>query len=322
MIQVNSLVKDFGDIRAVDDVTFEVGKGSVVGFLGPNGAGKTTTMRMITGFLPPTSGTVTVLGRDMEDNPVEARTHIGYLPENAPLYSDMTVDEFLRFIAEIRGYQGGERKQRVDAVIDRCFLKSVRHQSIDTLSKGYRQRTCFAQALIHDPDVLLLDEPTDGLDPNQKQVVREMIREMAEAKIILFSTHILEEVEAVCSRALIISNGRIVEDGTPLDLKKKSPSYNTVTLTVPAGPDEAKKTLAGLRDVDSLEVLNYTDAESRLKLKPKDRTNITATVIDACREKSWSLQDLQTDGGRLDEVFRERTDTADVQVSAAVKGEA
>ena len=222
MIEVRELRKRFGSIEAVRGVSFEVGKGEVLGFLGPNGAGKTTTMRMITGFLPPTSGTAVVCGHDITHNPVQAKTNIGYLPEDAPAYDSMLVGDFLGFIASVRGYKGQEKKERVDKAIDKCHLGKVRRQSIATLSKGFRQRVCFAQAILHDPPVLVMDEPTDGLDPNQKHVVRLMIREMAEEKAIIVSTHILEEVDAVCTRAIIISNGAIVANGTPAELKSRS----------------------------------------------------------------------------------------------------
>ncbi|OGV58155.1 MAG: multidrug ABC transporter ATP-binding protein [Lentisphaerae bacterium RIFOXYA12_FULL_48_11] len=222
MLEVKNVCKNFGDIQAVRGVSFEVKKGEVLGFLGPNGAGKTTTMRMITGFLPPTSGTATICGYDITTNPVEAKKQIGYLPENAPAYDSMTVSDFLGFIAEIRGFSGQEKKDRIDATLQKCRLDKVRNQTFGTLSKGYRQRTCFAQAILHNPPVLIMDEPTDGLDPNQKHVVRQMIKEMASEKVIIVSTHILEEVESVCTRAIIISNGTIVANGTPDDLKKKS----------------------------------------------------------------------------------------------------
>lgn len=221
MISVKNLCKNFGGRHAVNNVSFEVNKGDVLGFLGPNGAGKTTTMRMITGFLTPTSGSASVGGFDVQQNPIEARKCIGFLPEAAPSYGDMTVSAFLGFIAEMRGFSGAERGRRVDAVVEKCLLNHVRHQSIETLSKGYRQRTCLAQAIIHDPPVLILDEPTDGLDPNQKHVVRQMIAGMAKDKVVVFSTHILEEVEAICSRAIIISDGKIVADSTPAELMKK-----------------------------------------------------------------------------------------------------
>ena len=221
MISVKNLSKSFGQRQAVKDVSFEVKKGEVLGFLGPNGAGKTTTMRMITGYLTPTGGSVSVNGFDVQENPTEARKCIGFLPENAPSYGDMTVSAFLRFIAEMRGFTGAEKQQRTEAVIEKCLLESVHHQTIETLSKGYRQRVCLAQAILHDPPILILDEPTDGLDPNQKHVVRQMIASMAKDKVVIFSTHILEEVEAICSRAIIISGGRIVTDSTPAELAKK-----------------------------------------------------------------------------------------------------
>jgi ABC-2 type transport system ATP-binding protein len=218
MIRIENLVKTFGAKRAVDGVSFEVARGEVVGFLGPNGSGKTTTMRVVTGFYPPTSGRVTVGGHDVAEEPLAAKRLIGYLPESAAAYPDMTVEGFLRFAADIRGLSGEAKKSAVARAIDRCFLSSVLHQSIDTLSKGYKHRTCLAQALVHDPDVLVLDEPTDGLDPNQKHEVRSLIRELGKSKAIVFSTHILEEVDAACTRAIIIDRGRIVAQGTPDEL--------------------------------------------------------------------------------------------------------
>jgi ABC-2 type transport system ATP-binding protein len=222
MIEAKNLKKSFGTIEAVRGVSFSVAKGEVLGFLGPNGAGKTTTMRMITGFLPPTGGTATVCGHDILTDPIAVKRQIGYLPENAPAYESMTVTNFLRFIAEIRGYRGSEARDRVDSVVAKCHLDTVRNQTIGTLSKGYHQRACFAQSILHDPAVLIMDEPTDGLDPNQKHVVREMIAAMAAEKAIIVSTHILEEVDAVCTRAIIIARGQIVANGTPDELKAKS----------------------------------------------------------------------------------------------------
>src|SRR5436853_4644366 len=235
MIKIQNLVKAFGPKRAVDDISFTVEKGEVLGFLGPNGAGKSTTMRMITGFIPPTDGEVTIGGHNIVDKPIEAKRLIGYLPENAPSYADMTVLGFLKFTAELRGLRGEANKRAVNRVVEMCFLEPVIHQSIETLSKGYRHRTCFAQSIIHDPKVLVLDEPTDGLDPNQKHEVRTLIRRMGEKKAIIFSTHILEEVEAVCSRALIIDRGRIVANGTPQDLKQRSAMAGAVTLQLTDG---------------------------------------------------------------------------------------
>src|SRR4051794_8211302 len=232
MITVRNLKKSFGSNTAVNGVSFTVETGEVLGFLGPNGAGKSTTMRMITGFIPPTEGEVTIGGFSIADDPIEAKRLIGYLPENAPSYADMTVHGFLNFAAELRGMATAERKTAVDRVVEMCFLQGVLHQSVETLSKGYRHRTCFAQSIIHDPQVLILDEPTDGLDPNQKHEVRGLIRKMGEKKAIIFSTHILEEVDAVCSRAIIIDRGKIVANGTPQQLRQKSDWAGAVTLRV------------------------------------------------------------------------------------------
>ena len=267
MIKVHNLVKVFGTKRAVDGVSFSVERGEVLGFLGPNGAGKSTTMRMITGFIPPSAGTVTVGGFDMVEQPIQARRLIGYLPENAPAYTDMTVYGFLNFAAEIRGLRGEARKKAVDRVVEMCFLEAVLHQSVETLSKGYRHRTCFAQSIIHDPDVLVLDEPTDGLDPNQKHEVRQLIRRMGENKAIIFSTHILEEVDAVCSRAIIIDRGRIVANGTPQELRQKSEWAGAVTLRV-----------SGVNAASLTEALQMPRVKRTTILK-EEATSVTARVL-------------------------------------------
>ena len=241
MIKVENLVKAFGPKLAVNDVSFTVERGEVLGFLGPNGAGKSTTMRVVTGFYPPTSGRVTVGDFDIMENPIAVKRMIGYLPENAPGYADMTVHGFLNFAAELRSLQGEARKKAVNRVIELCFLESVLYQTIDTLSKGYKHRTGLAQSLIHDPEVLIMDEPTDGLDPNQKHEVRNLIKHMGENKAIIFSTHILEEVEAACTRVIIIDRGKIVANGTPQELKARSPEgrlddvFRSITL-----PDTVK----------------------------------------------------------------------------------
>jgi len=223
MIKVENLVKAFGPKLAVNDVSFTVDRGEVLGFLGPNGAGKSTTMRMITGFIPPTSGKIAIGDHDVVEDPLSAKRLFGYLPENAPGYAEMTVRGFLNFAAELRGLTGEAKKKAVNRAVEMCFLESVIEQTIDTLSKGYKHRTCLAQALIHDPEVLIMDEPTDGLDPNQKHEVRNLIKHMGESKAIIFSTHILEEVEAACSRVIIIDRGKIVANGTPQELKARSP---------------------------------------------------------------------------------------------------
>jgi len=224
LIEVKSLDKKFGTIHAVKNLSFSVKKGEVLGFLGPNGAGKSTTMKMITGFLEPTSGTVSVCGHDVLEEPIAVKEKIGYLPEGAPAYGEMTVKNFLDFIADIRGFKGKEKQDRVDSIIKKINLETVRNQTIDTLSKGFKRRVGIAQALLHDPEVLIMDEPTDGLDPNQKHEVRMLINEMAEHKAIIISTHILEEVDAICTRAIIIASGELLFDGTPAELLAKSDS--------------------------------------------------------------------------------------------------
>ena len=225
MLEVKSLKKDFGDFHAVKGISFSVAKGEVLGFLGPNGAGKSTTMRMITGFLPPTSGTAVIDGHDITADPIAAKSDLGYLPESAPSYRAMTVGDYLAFVAEVRGC--ADVKKSVAAAIEKAMLGEHANQTIETLSKGYRQRTAFAAAIIHDPKVLIMDEPTDGLDPNQKFTVREMIKEMAaQGKAIIISTHILEEVDAVCSKVVVIADGEVKFEGSPDGLKAQDPSGN------------------------------------------------------------------------------------------------
>ena len=312
MIKVENLTKLFGAKRAVDGISFTVGRGEVLGFLGPNGAGKSTTMRMITGFIPPTSGAVTIGGHDMLENPILAKKLIGYLPENAPAYTDMTVYGFLDFAAAIRGLKGEAKKAAIQRAVGLCFLQSVLHQNIETLSKGYRHRTCFAQSIIHDPDILILDEPTDGLDPNQKYEIRQLIRRMGETKAIIFSTHILEEVDAVCTRAVIIDRGRIVANGTPKELRAKSEWAGAVTLRVNGiAASELSGKLGHLRG--ARKVATATDG-TRVTVTVFPRVagdgDLTREVIEATN--GWQVEDLRTEEGRLDEVFRSITlpDTA------------
>ncbi|HOW96170.1 MAG TPA: ATP-binding cassette domain-containing protein [Kiritimatiellia bacterium] len=312
MIKVEHVVKKFGARAAVDDVSFVVEPGTVLGFLGPNGAGKTTTMRIIVGFLSPTGGRVEVCGREVAAEPSRTQASIGYMPENTPLYDEMTVEEFLRFIAELRGFRGAERNRKAGEAMESCALAPVRRQAIETLSKGYRQRTCFAQALLHDPPVLLLDEPTNGLDPNQKQVVREMILRMAPRKTIVLSTHVLEEVEAVCSRVVIISRGKVVADSTPAALKQRSRSFNTLTLELVAPADQAEAGFRGLPDVERVAVLERRDGGAcRLQLAPRNQQPLASAALEFARGRGWLVTDMQNDGGRLDEVFQQITRTDD-----------
>ena len=309
MIQVRNLKKTFGPKVAVGGVSFTVEKGEVLGFLGPNGAGKSTTMRMITGFIPPTAGEAVIGGFNIVDQPIEAKRLMGYLPENAPSYADMTVNGFLTFAAELRGLSGGAQRKAVDRAVEMCFLENVLHQSVETLSKGYRHRTCFAQSIIHDPEVLILDEPTDGLDPNQKHEVRTLIRKMGETKAIIFSTHILEEVEAVCSRAIIIDRGVIVANGTPAELKGRSPQAGAITLRLGAEPKAGIKSvvsmLEGLKQVDHVNILSSAPVELRIfarkNVAPAD---LAAALSEVALKEQWSLHELHAEEGRLDEVFR------------------
>ena len=313
MIKVENLSKAFGPTRAVDDVTFEVARGEVLGFIGPNGSGKSTTMRMITGFIPPSSGKVSVCGFDMLKDPIPAKRRVGYLPESAASYDDMSVVAFLRFAADMRGLTGGAKRRAVSRAVELCFLEPVLGQTIDTLSKGFRHRTCFAQALIHDPDVLVLDEPTDGLDPNQKHEVRALIRRMGESKAIIFSTHILEEVEEVCTRAIIIDRGRIVANGTPGQLKARSTRAGSVELTLAgASADTVTIRLAGLPAVLKSEIL-FNDA-NRVSVRAypalADGTSgstagvLAGALAELAVRENWKIEQLQTEEGKLDEVFR------------------
>jgi ABC-2 type transport system ATP-binding protein len=312
MIKVENLTKIFGTKCAVDGISFSVAHGEVLGFLGPNGAGKSTTMRMITGFIAPTSGTVTVGGYDILEQPVAAKRLIGYLPENAPAYTDMTVAGFLDFAAEIRGLRGNARQSAINRVVDLCFLKSVLHQNVDTLSKGYRHRTCFAQSIIHDPDILILDEPTDGLDPNQKHEIRQLIRKMGQQKAIIFSTHILEEVDAVCTRAMIIDRGNVVANGTPQELRRRSEWAGAVTLRVNGvAAATVRDDLGRLRSAKKVIAEAVGDRVS-VTVFPRVNGdgNLTREVLEAAN--GWQIEELRTEEGRLDEVFRNITmpDTA------------
>ncbi len=306
MITVEKLTKTFGPKLAVDHISFSVQKGEVLGFLGPNGAGKSTSMRLITGYLRPSSGKVSVCGFDVVDESLKSRRKIGYLPENAPIYSDMSVYGFLRFCAELRGLFGETGSKAIERVVQLCFLQPVLEQSVDTLSKGYRHRTCLAQAIIHDPDVLILDEPTDGLDPNQKHEVRSLIRRMGQDKAIIFSTHILEEVEAACTRAIIIDQGKIVANGTPEELKARAPLAGTIILVLRATTWQAvENELGKLRFLEKSELLSEADFRVTARLRPKG--DLLAEVLALAQRQRWQVEHLNVDEGRLEDVFRSIT---------------
>lgn len=309
MIRVQNLKKSFGRIAAVNGISFTVEKGEVLGFLGPNGAGKSTTMRILTGFIPPSAGEVSIAGFNMLDNPIPAKRLIGYLPENAPSYLEMSVHGFLSFAAEVRGLRGEAKQRAVNRAVEMCFLERVLHQTIETLSKGYRHRTCFAQAIIHDPEVLIMDEPTDGLDPNQKHEMRTLIREMGKTKAIIFSTHILEEVEAACSRAIIIDRGRIVANGTPEELKRRSQHAGAVTLRLLDGnPALVRQKLEQISVVQKSAVLDNSPLAIRVYAKNNGAPRELARAISALAlAERWKIEELHTEEGRLDEVFRSIT---------------
>ena len=301
MIEIENLQKRFGAITAVDGVSFTVERGTVLGFLGPNGAGKSTTMKMLTGFLPPTGGTARIGGHDITTDGLAAKKLVGYLPEGAPLYPDMTPEAFLYFIAEIRGLSGAKAKARVAEVAEKVSLQKVMRQPIETLSKGFKRRVGLAQAILHDPQVLVLDEPTDGLDPNQKHVVRNMIKEMAREKAIVLSTHVLEEVDALCTRVIIISSGTLVIDCAPGDLAAKSRWHNAVRQR------ESMDASAGFANLLKRETLASETSGTSLLVTTRDRRPILAEISQRAQKDQWKLDGLHVEHGRLDEVFHELT---------------
>ena len=308
LIEASDLEKRFGDIHAVDGISLQVQKGEVLGFLGPNGAGKSTTMKMLAGFLEPDAGSARIAGIDVAESPKLAKGKLGYLPEGAPCYGDMTARAFLTFIAEIRGYDREEAKRRVAAAVEKTQLASVLEQRIETLSKGFKRRVAIAQAILHDPQVLIMDEPTDGLDPNQKHQVRKLIAEMAADKAIIVSTHILEEVEAVCSRAVIINRGRIVADGTAEDLMRRLPYHNTIALEVPTARAEAViKALSEFSAIAKVETLGTANGKVRLRALPSASAPIPSELASLIRSRLIEAEEVHVERGNLDDVFRQIT---------------
>jgi ABC-2 type transport system ATP-binding protein len=305
MIAIRDLSKWFGPIHAVDDVSFSVSRGEVLGFLGPNGAGKSTTMKMITGFLAPSAGSAVVCGHDVVDEPVKVKAKIGYLPEGAPAYPDMTPAAFLDFVSGIRGLSGKRKRERLDYVIEHVHLGEVLHQPIDTLSKGFKRRVGLAQALLHDPEVLILDEPTDGLDPNQKHEVRTLIQGMAREKAIVISTHLLEEVTAICTRAMIIARGKVLADGTPEQLEMRSRWHNAVSLVLAADKvDGVRAALEGLDKVLGTEIELGEENLALITAFPRGGQSIIAEVGTLTRDRGFAIEEVRVERGRLDEVFR------------------
>jgi ABC-2 type transport system ATP-binding protein len=313
MIILRGLTKNFGPILAVSGIDLTVVKGEVLGFLGPNGAGKSTTMKMIAGYLTPSSGTAAICGHDVETDTIAAQARLGYLPEGAPAYGDMTPRQFLAFIAEARGFTGGEIKSRVAGAAAKTELDPVLDQPIDTLSKGFKRRVGLAQAILHDPPVLVMDEPTDGLDPNQKHSVRNLIRAMAPEKAIIISTHLLEEVDAVCTRAVIIDRGRIVADGTPASLLARSRHHNAVTLSLPAAQlASAKAALEQQPYVATVEEGPRHDSVATITVFPRGHELIIENISALAVAQRWDVKELYAEAGRLDDVFRAVT-TEDTQ---------
>lgn len=309
LIRLEGLTKRFGDLVAVDGVSLSVEAGQVLGFLGPNGAGKTTTMRMIAGFMEPSEGTAAVCGHDVLVDPVAVRRKIGFLPEGAPTYGEMTARAYLEFIAKIRGFDGGEKRRRVREIVETVALEGVMHQRIETLSKGYKRRVGLAQALIHDPPVLILDEPTDGLDPNQKRLVRDLIRDIAHDKAVVISTHILEEVDAVCHRAVVIARGALLADGTPEQLRARAPHHNAVVVTVPISKaSQVSEAISQVSGLSAVETISEGGDTARLRLVSAERQNHASAIADWLRSNDIPVDEMLVERGSLDEVFHTITE--------------
>lgn len=303
MIQAHDLHKRYGRLLAVDGISFQVQPGEVLGVLGPNGAGKSTTMKMIAGFLAPTAGTASVCGHDVQRDPLAARRALGYLPEGAPGYGEMSPEGFLAFVADVRGLRGPRRRERVSAVVARLALEGVLRQPIDTLSKGFKRRVGLAAAILHDPPALILDEPTDGLDPNQKHEVRGLIRELARERTVLLSTHILEEVEAVCSRAMIVARGKVLADATPAELLARSRYQGAVSLLA----SDSIAARAALDGMPGVQGFHQDPADGRLYVFAQSKPVAGDAVAERLRQRGVAFTGLQTERGRLDEVFRRIT---------------
>lgn len=301
MISVKKISKSFNQFTAVDDLSFEISAGDVVGFLGPNGAGKSTTMKMLTGFLPPDTGSIKINNTCVQEDAVSVQRQIGYLPEGAPAYGDMTTLQFLDFIADVRGLAEDAKSQTIADVIVKVELQEVLDKPIETLSKGFKRRVGLAQAILHDPAILILDEPTDGLDPNQKHQVRTLIKNLAKDKIVIISTHILEEVTAVCNRVMIIANGKKCFDDSPEALLQHSRYYNAINVKFNAAIDSSA--LSGLEGIASWEM---NDDQTRVVIFPKNKANILQEIHS--KLDSIGIAELFVEQGRLDDVFREITD--------------
>ncbi len=320
MIEVEHLTKRYGPTLAVSDVSFEVRKGEILGFLGPNGAGKTTTMRVITGYLPPSQGRVRVAGHDVVDEPLAAKRCSGYLPELPPVYPDMTVDEYLAFVARIKGLPRSDVRKRVDEVSEKCAVADVRHRQIGKLSKGYRQRVGLAQALIHNPEVLILDEPTAGLDPKQIIETRELIKRLAGQHTVVLSTHILPEVSKTCQRVMVINAGKVVAEGSPDELTRRLQGFETVLVTVEGPAEEIRSKLEKVEGVSQVEPQEATDGHATFEVHAAKDKDVRAELARAVVESQWKLFELKTSGLSLEDIFLKLT-TQDLSEEAAPKPE-
>jgi ABC-2 type transport system ATP-binding protein len=307
MIEVQHLTKRYARHEAVRDISFSVARGEIVGFLGPNGAGKTTTLRMLTGYLPPTSGTARIAGFDIFRQSIEARRKIGYMPENVPLYGDMRVREYLKFRAQLKGLSGGDTRRRVGDVLDTCGLQAVRRKMIKTLSKGFRQRVGLADALVHDPELLILDEPTNGLDPNQIRQIRELVRRLAESHTVLISTHILHEVEMTCNRVIIIDGGKIKATDTPANLTSQMRAAGRIQVELHADPEVAAGALKRLEYVKKVVPETLDDGWTRFTIWVDSDTDAREQIARLATQYGWPLRSLFRHAATLEDVFVELT---------------
>jgi ABC-2 type transport system ATP-binding protein len=303
MIIVNNISKSYGDIQAVDDVSFEVTKGEIIGFLGPNAAGKTTTMRILTGFLLPDKGTASIAGYDILKEPLKVKEKIGYLPENNPLYNDMSVLDYLVFLSEVRRLPQDKRTQRIKETIKICSLEDVIKRNIGELSKGYRQRVGLAQAIIHNPEVLILDEPTSGLDPKQIIEIRELIKELGKEKTVILSTHILPEVSATCSRIIIINKGKIVATGAPQELQEHAGGTNIIYIKIKGNESDVLAKLSEFHDIQGYEIIERENGVCRYKLRLSQGVDISEELFFMVRDNNWSLTELRREVSSLEDIF-------------------
>ncbi|MEC8906949.1 MAG: ABC transporter ATP-binding protein [Verrucomicrobiota bacterium] len=307
MIKVSNLSKQYVERAAVDNISFEVESGEIVGFLGPNGAGKTTTLRMLTGYIPPTSGTASIGGHDVFSESIKARQKIGYMPENVPLYDDMRVREYLRFRAELKGLRGQEARQGVNEAIDLCGLKQIRRQIISSLSKGYRQRVGLADALVNNPELLILDEPTNGLDPNQIRRFRELIKQLGIRHTILISTHILSEVEMTCNRVIILNEGKIIANDKPKDLSRELRSANTISIEIKTSTETAQNLINAIPGIKKVTKEHQAEEWSHFTIRTEPGNDVRESIVHLANAQGWPLREIRTQYATLEDAFVEIT---------------